>query len=150
VTTPKKENAITIHFNAPKIPNVISAKSAVEASAYGDAVIIDVRNEDEARKTGTARGAMVMPLGKLRQKAETGDLEKVLKGRPVVLMCAGGQKAQFAAFTLAQNGIENVSFTSGGLMEWVNNGGPVSAYPRISLPTFIQQPRPAGFGFAHV
>lgn len=141
---------MTIHFSAPKIPNAMSAVEAIEASAYGDAVIIDVRNEDEARKTGTARGALVMPLGKLRQKAESGDLTKLLKGRSVVLMCSGGQKAQFAAFTLAQQGIENVSFTSGGLMEWVNNGGPVSAYPRISLPTFIQQPRPAGFGFAHV
>lgn len=99
--------------------------NAVQHAESGQIAIIDVREPDEIRATGRAKGAIHVPLAVLRMKADPASPEQLPEfrsGKPVVLYCASGARSQIAARMLRQMGLDQV-FNLGGLMHWVQAGG---------------------------
>jgi glyoxylase-like metal-dependent hydrolase (beta-lactamase superfamily II) len=83
--------------------------------------IIDVREPEEFDgPLGHIRGARLVPLGQLAQRA--GELDR---SRPVVTVCrAGGRSAQ-AVVILQTVGFDKVANLAGGMLRWRANGHPV-------------------------
>jgi phage shock protein E len=83
-------------------PEVVAAKLKAGAT------IVDVRSEAEFRG-GSYRGAINVPL-----QALSGRLDRIPKGKPVVVYCASGSRSAMAARILKKAGYEDVS-NAGGL-----------------------------------
>lgn len=81
--------------------------------------LIDVREDDEW-ETGHAPGAHHIPLGELRA-----NLAHIPKDKPIVVICASGNRSAIAATLLAKNGCTQVLNFSGGMGSWIRAGLPV-------------------------
>ena len=93
------------------------ADVAAEAVADDDAVIVDVRRDDEW-DAGHADRAIHWELSRL----ESGDLPDIAKDAHVYTYCAAGGRAGKAADILRENGWVNVQ-NMGGLSDWTAAGG---------------------------
>lgn len=94
---------------------------AVQLINRQDAAIVDVREPGEF-KTGHIPNARNLPLGQLGER--TKELDK-LKGRPILLACASGNRSVSAAGSLRKAGFEQVYSLAGGLGAWQQAGMPV-------------------------
>ncbi len=83
--------------------------------------IVDVREPDEFDGAlGHIRGAKLVPLGQLAQRASELD-----RSRPIVTVCrAGGRSAQ-AVVILQKAGFAKAANLAGGMLRWRANGHPV-------------------------
>jgi rhodanese-related sulfurtransferase/2-polyprenyl-3-methyl-5-hydroxy-6-metoxy-1,4-benzoquinol methylase len=93
-----------------------------------DAVILDVREQDELDATGTIPGAVHVPRGLVEFLADPSspDCLDELTGRPTVLVyCASGRRSALAAETLRQVGHQSVAHLTGGIAAWLQAGHPV-------------------------
>jgi glyoxylase-like metal-dependent hydrolase (beta-lactamase superfamily II)/rhodanese-related sulfurtransferase len=83
--------------------------------------IVDVREPDEFYGVlGHIRGAKLVPLGQLAQRASELD-----RSRPIVTVCrAGGRSAQ-AVVILQKAGFDKAANLAGGMLRWRANGHPV-------------------------
>ncbi|WP_420586570.1 rhodanese-like domain-containing protein [Ruegeria sp.] len=92
-------------------------------------LLLDVRDAVELQQSGRATGAHHIPRSMLEFRADDSlkshDPE-LRKDRPVVLYCAAGGRAALAGKLLKDMGYERV-YNLGGLSDWVNGGGEVSA-----------------------
>lgn len=82
--------------------------------------LVDVRELDEVALQ-CIEGAIVIPLGDLKEKHQTLD-----KSTPVVVLCRSGRRSALAVNILKQNGFEQVANVKGGLLNWEFSGLPVS------------------------
>ena len=99
----------------------VGVAEAVQLINRQDAAVVDVREPGEF-KGGHIPNARNIPLGQLAERAR--DLDK-LKGKPVVLACASGNRSMTAAGTLRKAGFEQVVSLSGGMAAWQQAGMPV-------------------------
>lgn len=97
----------------------VQPKQAQEEAAQGRALLVDVREPGE-HASERVEGAVLAPLSIFEHAAQT--LER---GRPLLLLCARGARAQNCAQRLADMGFEDVSVVSGGLAAWKAQGLPV-------------------------
>lgn len=104
-------------------------------------VIIDLRPQAKVRETGTARGALVMAGTDVLMFAQTGDLEDLLEGRPLALLCEDGSISRLLAEALRHHGIRDVT-ALGAMQDWVQKGGAVVAYPAVEMAPSIPAPQP--------
>ena len=74
--------------------------------------LVDVRSEGEWRG-GRASNAIHIPLNELGQR-----MNRIPKGKPVVLLCASGMRSSMAATMLAKAGYASVYNFSGGMGSW--------------------------------
>jgi rhodanese-related sulfurtransferase len=109
----------------------IPARQAIEEAAQGACLVIDVREADELRASGRAKGAMHLPLSQIDQQGNpaSGHYNKSLKaaaakGLPVYVYCASGARSGMAAGKLTAMGHKNVA-NIGSLHEWAAAGGAV-------------------------
>jgi len=109
----------------------LAPAEAVRMVGSGAAIIADVREADEIRATGKARGALHLPLSALPQAGDpkSGRFERKLKpalkgGLPVIVYCASGARSEQAARMLRAKGFGTVH-NLGGLRDWVAGGGMV-------------------------
>ncbi|MES2448102.1 MAG: MBL fold metallo-hydrolase [Bacteroidota bacterium] len=79
--------------------------------------IIDVRNLTEYQD-GHIEGAEHVFVGTLQD-----NLDKISNDKQVVIHCQGGDRAAIAFSILRRNGFNEVKNYSGGMKEWVDNGG---------------------------
>lgn len=86
-----------------------------------NAIVMDVREADEFA-AGSITGARNVPLSDL--KARLADLAR-FKNRPVVLVCATGQRSGGAVRTVTEGGFTEVYNLSGGLNAWREAGLPI-------------------------
>ena len=84
----------------------------------GQAVLVDVRNDDEWA-AGHAPGAVHVPLADL--PARLGELDL---GSPVHVVCRGGGRSARATAWLVQNGVDAVN-VDGGMGAWAEAGRPM-------------------------
>lgn len=98
----------------------------------GGAILIDVREADEVRASGKAKGAINLPLSTLAQRANpmSGHFERKLQpalkeGKPLILYCASGARSDRAAGVLRGLGFATVH-NLGGLGDWTRAGGAVA------------------------
>ena len=96
----------------------IAAKVASEQM-----VLVDVRELAEARATGMAEGARLIPLGVLPLKADPRQPGVELpQGLPLAVYCASGARSAMAAQLLRRLGYGPVT-NLGGLGDWAAGGG---------------------------
>jgi rhodanese-related sulfurtransferase len=91
----------------------LGANQAVRLVNQQKGKFIDVREPDEFNKEHIA-DSVAMPLGTLKQ--DSAQLKD--KTKPVVVVCASGQRARNGAKQLRAEGFEQVYVLSGGLHAW--------------------------------
>jgi len=107
---------------APKLSGVkkISASEYIEFR-HNPHTLLDVRSSGEWQ-SGHAPGAMHIPLGDIANRA--GEVPGM---KPLVVICASGNRSAMAATTLATYGIPVVYNFSGGMGAWKKAGLPVQS-----------------------
>ncbi|MGP4083968.1 rhodanese-like domain-containing protein [Streptomyces sp. KR55] len=95
-------------------------QAAQRTGAEGDAVLLDVREQQEWQ-VGHAPHAVHLPLTMLAAGAE---LPNVAQGRRLVVICRSGGRSRRAAALLAGRGADVVDVT-GGMQAWAAAGLPV-------------------------
>jgi rhodanese-related sulfurtransferase len=106
----------------PSIPDIAREVAAERM------VLLDVREIAEARTSGIAKGALVVPLSLLPLQADPHQPGcKLPQGLPVVVYCASGARSGMAADRLRQMGYDPVT-NLGGLRDWAAGGGEVVRY----------------------
>ena len=106
----------------------ISPTDAVARAQKGELVVIDVRDINELRASGKAKGALHIPLMLLKTKADpkSDELATGLSvDKPVALYCASGARSQAAGKMMLQLGYTQV-YNFGGLGDWRAGGGLVN------------------------
>ena len=101
----------------------ITAIQAQEWLSQGDAILIDVREEDEFQNA-RIEGAQLAPLSILPQAIEEIEFSQDKK---IIFQCLkGGRSAQAIEF-LQQNKLKNYELynMAGGILSWVGSGLPV-------------------------
>jgi rhodanese-related sulfurtransferase len=99
----------------PTVPE-ITAVEAHRRGSTGEALLLDVREDDEWA-AGHAAAAVHAPLSRLDPAAVPAD-------RPVVALCRVGSRSAMAAGALAARGVQVVNMT-GGMLAWEAVGLPV-------------------------
>lgn len=82
-----------------------------------DVQIVDVRGLTEYQD-GHIEGAEHIFVGTLQDH-----LDKISRDKKVIIHCQGGDRAAIAYSILKRNGFDNVKNYSGGMKEWLANGG---------------------------
>lgn len=109
---------------APGTYTTVDVQQAHAAlSADPDAIIVDVRTEQEWATTGVPDGAVLITLDDIRQRA--GELPK---NEPVYLICNSGNRSHVAAQALVELGFDAVYNVAGGIQAWLRADLPTEAY----------------------
>lgn len=93
-------------------------KLAVEEVNNGEAILIDVRR-DEEWGMGHAKPATHFDSDRL---LKSGDLPDIDKDKKIYLYCVSGGRAGRVKMALLNHGFKNVQ-NLGGLQDWFNAGG---------------------------
>jgi rhodanese-related sulfurtransferase len=98
----------------------ISPDEARAQAERGDAVLIDVREEDDWREAH-AKGAKHLNRGviELEIEEQVPDLKQ-----PIICYCGGGSRSALVAESLQKMGYENVRSVAGGFRAWKEAGLP--------------------------
>jgi len=98
----------------------ISPADAQQQAERGDAVLIDVR-EDEDFRDDHAKGAKHLNRGviELEIEEQVPDLKT-----PIICYCGGGSRSALVAESLQKMGYENVRSMAGGFRAWKETGLP--------------------------
>ena len=105
----------------------IAPAEAVARVADGTLTLLDIRDPSEQKMTGTAEGAVSIPMAAFRMKVDPSSPERDARldpGKPVALYCASGARSGMAAQMMAQMGYREV-YNLGGLHHWQGGGGRV-------------------------
>lgn len=114
-------------FRSPPASRPTIAEVAVQV-AQGRMLLIDVREVAEARASGVAQGAKLIPLSLVPVKCDPRQPGCELpQGLPVAVYCASGGRSGMAADALTRMGYGPV-VNLGGLRDWAAGGGAVVAY----------------------
>ncbi len=108
------------------VPMISPADAAALVKDAG-AVIVDIRDGTEVAATGKAKGAITIPRGSLESRAcptSATYVPALRQDKPVILYCAGGNRAALAGKTLLDLGYTDVR-NLGGFRDWVAGGGEV-------------------------
>jgi rhodanese-related sulfurtransferase len=98
----------------------ISPEEAQAQTGRGDAVLIDVREDDDWRQDH-AKGAKHLGRGviELEIEEQVPDLKT-----PIICYCGGGSRSALVAESLQKMGYENVRSLAGGFRAWKEGGFP--------------------------
>jgi rhodanese-related sulfurtransferase len=103
----------------------VALPEVLQQVAQGKMLLIDVREIAEARASGIAQGAKLIPLSLLPLKADPSKPGCELpQGLPVAVYCASGARSGSAADLLKRLGYEPVT-NIGGLRDIAAAGGKV-------------------------
>ena len=100
-----------------------------------NAVLIDIRREEEWKETGIIEGSITSTLF---NKNGTSNLIKFLRevknnansDQPILLICRSGRRTKLATqYMLENTEFKNVFSVSGGITEWRERGFKTIAYP---------------------
>ncbi|HEY5629597.1 MAG TPA: rhodanese-like domain-containing protein [Candidatus Limnocylindrales bacterium] len=91
--------------------------------AVRPALLVDIRERDEFMAV-RIEGSLFIPMSQLGVR-----LDEIPKDRPVMLICASGNRSTSATAYLLQNGWEDVASVAGGIDGWQRLGLPVKRGP---------------------
>jgi rhodanese-related sulfurtransferase len=107
----------------------LDPSEVVRQVTAGEALLVDVREEDEVKFGGKAKGSLNLPLSRLHLSADpkSGHFDKRLAQaqkakQPVYLYCASGARSSRAAGLMRNNGFDEVH-NLGNLSAWNAGGG---------------------------
>jgi len=105
----------------PKLSGVKTISSSDYMQMRSEShTLLDVRQPGEWA-AGHSGAAVHIPLGEL-----SGRMHEIPQDKPVVVICASGNRSAMAATKLAKAGFETVYNFSGGMGAWRGAGLPVS------------------------
>ena len=105
-----------------------SVTEVADQVAAGKMLLIDVREVAEAKASGVAQGARLIPLSLLPLQCDPRQPGCELpQDLPVAVYCASGGRSGMAADALTRMGYGPV-VNLGGLRDWAAGGGAVVAY----------------------
>ena len=115
-------------LRSAKGPTLPPVPEIARLVAEGKMLLLDVREVAEARASGLAEGARLLPLSLLPVKADPRQPDCALpQGLPVVVYCLSGGRSARAADLLGRLGYAEV-VNLGGLSNWAEGGGKVVTY----------------------
>ena len=91
----------------------------------GEALLIDVREEDERLLEGALPNAMHVPRGMLELSADPASplhREEFDPEDRLILYCSSGSRSALGAYTLERMGYAKVAYLDGGIMQWKRDG----------------------------
>ena len=107
----------------------MSPAEAHDAMLAGDAVVVDIREEDKRVRDGRVPGAIEVDRNVLEWRcapdSDWRDERISDPSRPVVLLCNEGYQSSLAAANLRRLGLERATDIDGGFQAWVAAGLPV-------------------------
>jgi rhodanese-related sulfurtransferase len=107
---------------AKKQISEISPAEARKQVDGGEAVLIDVREEDDWEQ-GHAHGAKHLSRGVIELEIE----EQIPDPKtPIICYCGGGSRSALVAESLQKMGYKNVRSMAGGLRAWKEAGQPIA------------------------
>lgn len=83
--------------------------------------LVDVRDPEEWITTGHIKDARLVPLAALRADPE----QHLVRGKPVVFICASGVRSLQAAKLADRFGYEPIYSLDGGTKAWIASGRPM-------------------------
>ena len=104
-------------------------EDAVTRAITGLVTVIDVREPSELAQSGKAKGALHIPMGQLRERADPRHRNhhpKLQKDAPLAIYCGSGGRAENALRMLRDMGYVNVQ-NLGSFDNWIRAGGTVVA-----------------------
>jgi rhodanese-related sulfurtransferase len=109
--------------------NRVAPEQALAAMRSGDAVVVDIREEDRRARDGRVPGAVEIERNVLEWRcapqSEWRDERVSDPQRVVVVMCNEGYQSSLAAATLQRLGLTRATDMDGGFQRWVADGLPV-------------------------
>jgi len=99
----------------------LSTKEVATEIESGDALLVDLREDDERFLEGAIPSSMHVPRGMIELSADpTSPLhrEEFDPERRVIVYCSSGSRSALAADTLQGMGYEDVAHLEGGMMAW--------------------------------
>jgi len=116
----------------------LEPEAAWTAASSGDALIVDIRSEDERGRDGVVPGALHVPRTVLEWRVDpaSGWHNPRIGGRDsrLLLLCSEGFSSSLAAATLVDLGFARAGDVIGGFGAW----------RRAGLPTAVSNGRPDG------
>jgi rhodanese-related sulfurtransferase len=107
----------------------LTPAQALEAARGGDAVIVDIREEERRARDGRVPGAVEIDRNVLEWRcapdSEWREERVSDPARMVVVMCNQGYQSSLAAATLQRLGLERATDMDGGFQRWLADGLPV-------------------------
>jgi rhodanese-related sulfurtransferase len=95
----------------------------------GNVSLVDIRESEELKQSGTIPGSVHAPRGMLEFYADSSlPYHKSVfdKNKRLILHCASGGRSALATATLKQMGYQNVAHMDGGFKAWKEAGKPIS------------------------
>ena len=99
----------------------VNATEAVRLINQQDAVVLDVRTEDEF-KGGHVLNSIHIPVGLLQNRIN--ELEDY-KSKPVIVNCRTGNRSAAACSVLRKQGFTSIFKLQGGILAWENANLPL-------------------------
>lgn len=102
--------------------------AAVEKEIARGAVLVDLREPAERRKSGAIPGAIHAPRGMLEFHADPATpyhIPALAPSKRIVLYCASGGRSALGVQALRSLGFQNVAHLDGGFKGWAEAGKPV-------------------------
>ena len=109
------------------VENLTPEQVAAEVEG-GEAILIDIREDDERVQNGAIPNALRAPRGMLEFWADPTSpyyREEFDPARQTILYCASGGRSALAADTLQRMGYGNVAHLDGGIKAWKEGGNPL-------------------------
>jgi rhodanese-related sulfurtransferase len=109
----------------------LEPREAWAAASAGEALLVDIRSEDDRRRWGVAPGGLHLPRTVLEWRVDptSGWHNPHAAGHRLVLLCTDGYSSSLAAATLVELGHPRAGDVSGGFRAWRLAGLPVVAAP---------------------
>jgi rhodanese-related sulfurtransferase len=118
--------ALSFACSIASSPTVPRAQLAEQLSAGDAPFVLDVRTESEYR-SGHVPGATHIPFLSVGSRIDEIPIEK---DQPIVVYCAHGTRAAWAARKLRKAGFTNVTYLEGHMTSWEEDGLPMEATER--------------------
>lgn len=111
--------------SAPAQPQM-TLKDVMAKVASGEVLLVDVRERSELQATGTAKGALHVPVALIAMKADPKgpDFDARFKDKTVAVFCASGGRSGMAQQALQRLGYEALNL--GGFSALAQAGVPVT------------------------
>ena len=106
----------------------LSVEEVASEIEGGDALLLDLREDDERFLEGTIPGSLHVPRGMIELSADpTSPLyrREFDPKRRVIVYCSSGSRSALTADTLQGMGYEDVAHLEGGMMAWKQDKEPV-------------------------
>src|SRR3954453_17268647 len=107
----------------------LSPEQALEAVRSGDAVLVDIREEERRARDGRVPDAVEIERNVLEWRcapeSEWRDERVSDPDRVVVVMCNEGYQSSLAAAALKRLGLQRATDMDGGFQRWIAEGLPV-------------------------